>query len=132
MALEKHDPEMYRYVKKAITYNGGTQAIFTTPVKCQIIDVIVHATTAFDGDTAIDIGDAGDNAGLLADANVTKTLNAISGHETRLHGAYLWDAVNSAILRKVYIAATAISAYVTTSTGSVGAADVYIIYIDLT
>jgi hypothetical protein len=114
-----------------ITYSGGTQLIYTTGTNEIVTDVYVLVGTAFDGDTSIDIGDAGNNFGLLANANVAKGAGAFSGDDVGLRGAYLWDGVTPNPLQKYYNAATAINAYVATTTGTQGTATVYITTIDL-
>jgi hypothetical protein len=130
-------PVMYAQVTKT----AGTIPIGTIPGGSMLLKCITVASVAFNGDITITIGDAGNAAGILADANITKSLNAVSGEDPSTYGAYLYTAgaqqagstyqVTTWAGPKVkwYANDTVLNATVTQTTTSVGALEVYIFYI---
>jgi len=64
--------------------------ICTVPSISVVTRVITVAEVGIVGNGTQTVGDAGDAAGFLADGNITKTLNAISGEDPATYGAYLW------------------------------------------
>jgi hypothetical protein len=130
-------PVMYAQVTKT----AGVIPIGTIPGGSMLLKCITVASTAFDGNITITIGDAGSAAGILADANIAKTLNAISGEDPSKYGAYLWVpgaqsgttpfGVSTWATPRVkwYANDTVLNATVTQTTTTVGALEVYIFYI---
>jgi hypothetical protein len=165
-------------IHKQIDKTAGTIPIGTIPAGSLLQKCVTVATTAFNGNFAVTIGDTEDQDGILANAYVTKTLAAVSGEDPATCGAYLWtpgvqttmtqtktasDYTLSALhvdgtshsmdshtqattagdwtvtaspvvttyghpRHKWYAADTVINAYVTQTTSTVGALDVYIFY----
>lgn len=100
---------------------GGTSYVaLKVPGKCMVTDVLIHVTEAWVGGTSLDLGDIGDVNGFLDTANITKTLNAWSGGDCSVRGAYLLNG-----LRKWYASATNIL-YTVVGTYTAGEADVYV------
>ena len=107
-------------------YNDASPVTLTTTATNTILsDVIVVATTAWDGVATINIGTVASANAILPDASITKTLNAVSGEDVTTRGADLYASSHAKL--KFYAAATAIRATIT-STGTVGVADVYLIF----
>jgi hypothetical protein len=91
MPLTLNDLTMeWPFIHTQIDKTAGTIPIGTIPAKSILQKCITVATTAFDGNFAVTIGDAGDADGILANANVTKTIGAVSGEDPATCGAYLW------------------------------------------
>lgn len=113
-----------RIVKQ--TGGGGTSYIaLVIPGKVMVTDVLIHITEAWAGGTSLDLGDIGDVDGFLANANLTKTLDAWSGGDCSVRGAYLLNG-----LRKWYAAATNIL-FTVVGTYTTGEADVYVAFVKL-
>jgi len=68
----------------------ATVPIGTIPGGSMVTDIIVATSTAINSNGTQNIGDAGAIDGLLATANITKTLDAISGEDPATRGVYLW------------------------------------------
>jgi hypothetical protein len=77
----------YGYIDKV----AGTKEVGIIPAYSLLTGCIAITTTAFNGNITINIGDAGDTDGILPDASITKTLNAVSGEDPATYGVYLWN-----------------------------------------
>ena len=69
---------------------SATVPIGTVPAGSMVTDVITVTTTAINGSGTFNVGDTNNTLGYLANANVTKTLNAVSGEDPVTRGAYLY------------------------------------------
>lgn len=108
------------------TGGGGTSYVaLVVPEKVMVTDVLIHVTEAWVGGTSLDIGDQGDVDGFLVTAQITKTLDAWSGGDCSVRGAYLLNG-----LRKWYASATEIL-YTIVGTYTTGEADVYVSFVKL-
>jgi hypothetical protein len=114
--------------KTTIHYNDASPVTLTTTATNTILtDVIVVATTAWNGTTpSIDIGTIADADGILPNASITKTLNAVSGEDVTTRGVDLYASSHAKL--KFYAAATAIRATIAITDTSAGVADVYLIW----
>jgi len=111
--------------------------LFTIPSYSIVEEVSFRILIPFDGDTDIDIGDASTADGFLnlpnADIGVWGLANAIVGVDVgfgtqNYRGAYVYDVVNTAVVKKYYSSQTNIIAAIVTSTGTTGKALVRIKY----
>lgn len=150
-----------QHVRNMVAYAGIGHATATTPISTIpsgsiVTGCIVSITEAYNGTASapvITIGRTGVEDGLLADANITKTLNTVNGQDPALYGADLWVPGVSATpaqngttpfavtawptpttwghARVHYLAVDTIyNAYITAagSGGTTGTADVFILY----
>jgi hypothetical protein len=102
----------------------GTIPIGTIPGGAIITDVIAVARIGFDGDAAITIGRATAATSLIPAP--TLTLGAITGEAPGSLGA---DLFGSSVKKVKYVANDTIyNAYLTNTTGTVGAFDILIFY----
>jgi hypothetical protein len=100
-------------IKRMITHDGGaTQPIGKLPSNSVITGIWTYCAEPFNGAPTIDIGDSGNNSGLLANANIIKNSYSLSGMAHDERGAYLYDAVNKHDIDKGYTTPTTINAYV--------------------
>lgn len=141
-------PVMYAQVLKT----AGVIPLGTIPGGSMLLKCITVASTAFNGNITITIGDTGNAAGILADANIAKTLNAVSGEDPSTYGVYLYTPGVSGTPTqngttpfavtawptpttwagprvKWYANDTVLNATVAQTTTTVGALEVYIFYI---
>jgi hypothetical protein len=112
-------------VKTTIHFNDASPVVLTTTATNTILlDVIVVATTAWDGAVTINIGTIADPDSILPNAGITKTINAVSGEDVTTRGVDLYST-NPRL--KFYAAATAIRATIA-APGTTGVADVYLLF----
>jgi hypothetical protein len=84
-----------KIVVKYISVNMATTGTVVTPI-CTIpsmsfvTDVFTVCEVASDGNGTINVGDADLATGYMINANITKTLNAVSGADYKTRGAYLY------------------------------------------
>ena len=104
---------------------GTSYVALNVPARVMVTDVLIHITEAWAGGTSLDLGDLGDTDGFLANANLTKTLDAWSGGDCSVRGAYLLNG-----LRKWYASATNLL-YTIVGTYTTGKAEVYVAFVKL-
>jgi hypothetical protein len=84
----------YLEVDESMVTSGATTATVpfasTIPAGSFLSACIISCRTAFTGDGTVTIGRTGAQTGVLADANITKTLGAVSGEDPALYGTDLW------------------------------------------
>jgi hypothetical protein len=103
---------------------GGTIPIGTVPGGSLITDAIAVARVGFDGDAAITVGTATGATTLFT--SLTLTLGTVTGETSSAYGTDLFSTVTKS---KWIANDTVYNAYLTNTTGTVGALDVYIFYI---
>ena len=85
---------LYAEVDHGLEADEGTTTILpfsgVVPAGCIVTGCIITCREAFDGGETVTIGRSGFTASILADANITKTLNAVSGEDPSLYGSDLW------------------------------------------
>ena len=104
---------------------AGTKPIGTVPGGSLITDVIAFVRTAFDGDTAITVGRTAAQTAIFTSLTLTP-INTVTGETASAYGTDLFSTVKKT---KWVANDTIYNAYVTSTTGTVGALDVYIFYI---
>ena len=125
-------------------YQTGTvvNPICTVPSISIVTDVITITEAAITpgGTGTQTVGDAGAADGFLVDANITKTLNAVSGIDPATRGAYLYTpgaqsgetpfAVSTWAhpTRKIYMTDTVINCTTVKGTNTAGTLGVYVFY----
>jgi hypothetical protein len=90
MPLTLNELTEWPLIHKQIDITAGTIPIGTIPAGSLLQKCVTVATTAFDGNFSVTIGDSGTHAGILANANITKTIGAVSGEDPATCGSYLW------------------------------------------
>jgi hypothetical protein len=88
---------LYVEVDHALEADEGAAATIlpfsdVVPGGSLVTGCIVSCREAFNGAETITIGRSGFTASILASANITKTLNAISGEDPTTYGSDLWVA----------------------------------------
>lgn len=119
-------------VKQTVNYDDASPVtVVTLPAGSIVIAVAVNITTIFAGTSpALDIGDATDPDGFLANPYITETTLGWYYSIGTSWGAYLYNATNKKDF-KFYIAETAVLATIGGASLTQGVADVYIIYISM-
>jgi hypothetical protein len=103
----------------------GTIPIGTIPGGAIITDVIAVARVAFDGDAAITIGRSSAQTSLIPVVSMTP-IGTVTGEAPGSLGA---DLFGSSVKKVKYVANDTIyNAYLTNTTGTVGACDIIIFY----
>jgi hypothetical protein len=85
---------LYAEVDHGLEADEGTTTTLpfsgVVPSGSMVTGCIITCREAFDGGETVTIGRSGFTASILADANITKTLNAVSGEDPALYGSDLW------------------------------------------
>lgn len=113
---------IYAEVNLALT---ATVPIGTIPGGSLITEAVAVCSEATDGNGTQTFGDTGANDGIFTDANLTTTLNAVSGETQSQHGAYLFSTVKKT---KWIASDTIFNGYIVKGTNTVGKLQVYIFY----
>lgn len=125
-----------RVASATVNYNSTSVSI-ALPAGAVVTDVYFQVgPVGFDGNAAINIGDANNSSGFLATANITKTPYALSGTTSTSRGAYLYvqgtpGADTQTFNRKSYPSGGSVVAAVTQGTAHTGSGTMYVIYQEL-
>jgi hypothetical protein len=144
-ALTTATKVVVKYVSIDMTATGTVVTpICTVPSMSIVTDVFTFCETAQTGSGTLTIGDTNNAAGYMADTNITKTLNAVSGDDPSIRGPYLYTvgiqagtpgfAVSTWAGPRVKFYATATAVNVTNVKGSntTGQMGIYLIYTKVT
>lgn len=104
-----------------IGYAPGGSVITSVADGYCVKDVWIEITTTYDGDAVITVGDGNDTDGFLADAGINQGVTGYYGTDPATRGAYLVGGLD-----KIYTGADTVDATITSTTGSQGAATVYV------
>jgi hypothetical protein len=117
------------YTKTAAFGYGSTSpyTIYSAVDGEVVVDIYVVINQAWNGSSLFTIGDASDPDGFATDANITQATPGIYCYHTAERGAYLWNAVYNAPVRKFYTASTDIIATITPASATTGIATVYLV-----
>jgi len=118
--------------KTTVNYDDSSPVtLVTVPAGAIVLFCRVNVTEVFDGTTpALDIGDDGDDDGLLDNGYITETSTGWYPAESTNQGDYLFEYTNH-YHPKFYEAETDLKCKITVTEATQGIAVVYITYLDL-
>ncbi len=123
--LSQNGRDRCAYAEVDLHAADATIPIGTIPGGSLITDAIAVCSEATDGNGTLTVGNTGDVDGIFTNANITKTLAAVSGEVDTTHGAYLYATHRKP---KWIVDDSIINAYVAKGTNTVGILQIYIFY----